>query len=115
MLPLLPEPPGVKAKLSPVAAVPADSVNVANSPAGPALGYATAISAPEPAVSVPEAMTELPPDSTSKVELEVNCTEIGWPNWLAGSRIVPAGRAALATGLPTIACTLPTLLPGVTT
>ena len=115
MLPLLPGPPGVRVKLSPVAAVPADKEIVATSPAGPDAGYAIAISAPELGLRVPEAMTELALDKTLKFELEVNCTEIGWPNWLAGSRIALAGRAALATGLPTVACTLPTLLPGVTT
>ncbi len=102
-------------KLSPVAAVPADSVIVANSLAVAALGYAIAISAPDPGLRVPEAITELPLDSTLKPELEVNCTEIGCPNWLAGTSTAPAGNAVAATGLPGVACTSPMLLAGVTT
>ena len=74
-----------------------------------------AISAPEFALNVPEAMTALVLDSTSKLELEVNLIEIGWPNWVAGTTTVPGGSAVFATGFPAAAWTLPTLLPAVTT
>src|SRR5487761_1345393 len=107
MLPLLPAPPGVRVNVSPAAAVPADRDTLSTSPLGAGgLGKAIAISAPEVALTEPEARTEPPLVRTSKLVAEVKAIANVWPKALDGTLTVPGGNAPLATGPPTVACTL---------
>src|SRR5579875_3247850 len=97
-------PPGVRVKVSPGAAVPADRETVSTSPPGAGgLGKAIAISAPAVGLTAPEATTVPALVRTSKLAAEVKTIARVGPKRLAGTITAPGGKALPASGPPMLA------------